>query len=1000
MKENDSDSWAQLTPAALFAHTSAGGQAAGVTEAWKALCYGRRDSNVYDTIAHRIAAATTCRGEVPLQSLAGVRHRRSLESPSRESRRLLHEQAQMRPRALDVPSKNESLRFQGTEDVCEFFVAKESSAGARFAERWLVSLRTPPKILLDHAVARDAPRTLNQQFRFSLPGARWFPLSALISAGRIHRYQNWCDELVADIGPGRLYLFVSHRWRSPKDPDPDGSEASLLAWQLIDHLREAILIADRRGLHTPRMYNPNFNCYVGLAARELSEALIVNLLRPGFDDAGFCALVEETNSLEEELEGDALATAQSDRGLERLRRVLISRPHLATACERICVWYDFGCVPQLPRNRAEQALVEEVLRRLTQIQMVGRTIVLLDEPEEYLARAWCTLEAFSAGAELDLIHTTRRSAIADDEVAAYFGDLLKDRPHIVRRALLDTLLFGKQTPEECFNRLGVAVGQRTDLPLVFDALVRASPPSAFHSDSSAVVTGTLPLPRRADGRVVLPNNGRLLEEIPDAEHATLYWLRSCELNADAIPSEVPASHMDLLPKSGGANQPTAHVFVIASCEGDAALLAAWTRAHIDELERASGTDVFAITWLSEDVAPVGYMPCGALQVVVMDASTLIIVGPQTAIHGSAVVGNLLTAAAAAEKQRFVLFADSCEGNLRRLSQPQKIASEALTIVAVSELIPAPIPGGVFVAALGESDTLLRPRPAPAAVDPIDLEPPPVDLQVLLIQSLWSNDFQRTAVLCHSYPQSICEGFRSWSRVPDELRTSNDATNAYMQAVFRLANIMDSFGFPRPLEQLTAQDNPIARLRKLYAKAAALSERSYYRESSGLLTQCLEELAPLKGSFVANLLPKALGLLGRNWFRAGDLDQARTFTEQALEACVESGDLEGVEIYRANLQVLDRSQAGGDFAPIAEILHAQSLSDQGRFELSNRVLEAHDGGDEYWVAKVRGLMGLNYYWLGNFDAARRFTREAIQVSDAVGDIEGARVYRANLQLLGS
>jgi tetratricopeptide (TPR) repeat protein len=160
-------------------------------------------------------------------------------------------------------------------------------------------------------------------------------------------------------------------------------------------------------------------------------------------------------------------------------------------------------------------------------------------------------------------------------------------------------------------------------------------------------------------------------------------------------------------------------------------------------------------------------------------------------------------------------------------------------------------------------------------------------------------------------------------------------------------------------------------------------------------------------------PKVFGLVGSNFFKLGDRDQALKYTELALNECKRSGDAEGVRVYTENLRVL----SAAIFAESADqesvrlrrirsaIARAQDLSDSARFDLSSSVLDEvlNDiGADKNAAAeyrgKVYGLLGLNSYRLGQIESARSYTEKALEECDTTSDVEGIRVYTANLRTI--
>jgi len=72
-------------------------------------------------------------------------------------------------------------------------------------------------------------------------------------------------------------------------------------------------------------------------------------------------------------------------------------------------------------------------------------------------------------------------------------------------------------------------------------------------------------------------------------------------------------------------RPKAHVAIVASCEGEAVLIADWVDSHRAELETTCGVMVSSRSWLADDVAPVGTLVYGWLARAPVTAPNWIIV---------------------------------------------------------------------------------------------------------------------------------------------------------------------------------------------------------------------------------------------------------------------------------------------------------------------------------------------------------------------------------------
>jgi tetratricopeptide (TPR) repeat protein len=100
------------------------------------------------------------------------------------------------------------------------------------------------------------------------------------------------------------------------------------------------------------------------------------------------------------------------------------------------------------------------------------------------------------------------------------------------------------------------------------------------------------------------------------------------------------------------------------------------------------------------------------------------------------------------------------------------------------------------------------------------------------------------------------------------------------------------------------------IRRTILRAQALTDRFRFDQSTEALGPLLDSLRPLLPATGQSLaepddvrvwyLPRALGLLGSNWFHRGDLPRAQALTAEALEASRALGDRTGVRVYAANL----------------------------------------------------------------------------------------------------
>jgi hypothetical protein len=704
----DISAWESLSPEDLVQDPA---QVYGLPReqaAARALRYARSGpTGSYDEIGFRMLAATPVKGEVPLQTIPGMRLERSNKTrtePSDPVAAVLDEQQKLRHRLIDLPSDSGRFSYR-VEGKLIHFIPGEGNPGA--GEVWTFPLSAPLKMLQDNAIASAAPLLLTQHYRIDVPGSYWLPVTALIQQGRFLRMQNARDALEHEVQAGYFFCFVSHRWLTPVEPDPDGFQAAFLAWQLLSHLCEAVRVARYRGLRQPRTRSAAFGFVIGISGSELAEALIVNVLRTGFDDAVVEPAWEEARSIETLTADYGITAAAADPGLAKLRQLLADRPLLASLLSRVLVWYDYACLPQPPYTPEDEALFRQGLQNLVPIQLLGHTVVLLDEAEDYLSRGWCTLEILvadtTAVSKQLLVGSARRSA-RGGMTEHYFNNLLEDRPHLVWRAVLDTEVLGVQSPDQCLARLDLAVTDPRDLPFIYRGLRTLRAPSKIHVDASELLTGVYPLPVVDGSFAVVPlKNERPVRENEAQDVRTLDWTGAVRLGGGwSLDAGVGTDPFFELPVDGANDKPRCHAVIVASCEGEAVLFSSWLLAHREELEISLSLALQSVSWLAADIAPVGHLVNGALQAVAVDAPVWVIVATGARLTHCGVTGALSGTRAGLGGQTWQLEIDASADNLTPVSGPE---SQARRIALPDAGFPLH-PGGLFRAALLEQ--LLEP----------------------------------------------------------------------------------------------------------------------------------------------------------------------------------------------------------------------------------------------------------------------------------------------------
>jgi tetratricopeptide (TPR) repeat protein len=1018
----DVSDWADVEPAELLLKPSLVLRHPPLEAAARAILYARAAADAsYDEIGFRLRAATpkSSIGYAPLETFATAR--RSHEQAARrqaatEAERVRSEQVMLRHRAIDFEGSGR-MRFAVEGDLVHLMVTADDGT----EEDWTYALSHPPKLLRARAVKQDARQLVAQQLQVDAPGMRWLPMPLLVEAGRFRRMQEWAQQLETTTVPGRYYAFVSHRWLTPAHPDPEGRQAQFVAWQLVAYLCEAIRVAQLRGLHEPGLESAaGFS--IGVQGSDLAESIVVNVLRQALDDQSLQRVGAEAAAIRELTRDHGVTAAAADSGLGNLRAVLTEHPALASLVAQISVWYDYSCLPQPPRTKDEDILFRQGLHALNPCQMLGITVVLLDDAEDYLTRAWCTLEGLVADAfgAIGTLVGSRRPTAATGTVEDWFGDLLQDRPHIVWRALLDTEVLGVQDAQTCLERLSLAATDRDDLPFIYHQLRSLRAPRKVQVDQSEIVTGTLPLPALDDGWVLAAGSGQAMGSPEPHLVGSLDWTDALALSGtESVRQRMIASWS---PRASHADQAdAAHLAIVAACEGEAVLIASWIESRLSELETMLELDVVSISWTASDIAPIGHLAEGTLELRAVEAPVWVLATVRRRLQYDSVTSVIARAVTASGRQLVRLVLDETEDNVELVppgDDDPKTGELGEATVAVDPADAGTWVGGLHRQTLVDILTGRTDEGAPAQkVDgEIQLEGIPLIERDLFQQLLAAQTTEYLKELVSANLQQVLAAFPTWTTVPSPIREDPEAANRYANGLILIAQILDELGHPDPLQALQGDrdSNPIHRWHQAFAQSQVLAEAGRHTESTKVLSSLLSELDHVSGSAVDDLRPKALGMVGTVWFQAGDIGQALLWTRRALEACLASGDREGVATYRESLQVLEAlhlpavdPEAGARLLECRRLIAAaQSASDGFDYAESNQALGdalaiISEGGERLrasFAGKIYGLRGWNYHYQGDDAAARADTERALAECRTTSDPNGVRVYTANLKFL--
>jgi hypothetical protein len=674
----------------------------------RALAYAHAtDARSYDEIGARLAAAIPSTDVAPLQTVPGARRDRTRAERTRADprvQRAMHEQTQLRHRPIDLAAAG-SYRYRFDGKLIHFTRVWSDGSGGERTDDWSFPLTAPPPVLLDGAVAQDAARLAAQLLRVRVPAAHWLPLSTVIRSASFPRMQDCRADLVQDMRPGFFYCFVSHRWLTPVAPDPDGRQARFTAWQLVAHLCEAVRVAALRGLHTPRLGHPRWGFVVGPAGSELAESFVVNVLRHALDEDRLRMAFDEVETVAADTADHGVEQARHDVGLHRLTALLAERPMVRSLVDRIRVWYDYSCLPQAPREPADELLFRQGLEHLQACQMLGRTVLLLDDAEDYLSRAWCTLEALVADSttgDADLLIGSERPQNSGRGIELFLTNLMLDRPHIAWRAVLDTEVFRIQTPAECLARLALTATDPGDLPFIYRRLRELRAPTRVHTDGSELSTGVFPVPVTGEGAVVIPvSTSHALHGPMDPEPSSLDWTGALNLDS-AWGDGHDAANFPPLQRLGVAGG--GHVAVLGASEGEAVLFTAWVLDHRDELEAVIGTAVGSVSWIASDIAAVGEMSCGTLRAEPIKAPLWVLVGASMRLGHGVVAPAIRNALVYAGVPHVEVSIDRAENGVIRTGPGARSAAagDAPKAKELPAGTPLPVhPGGLLRAVLAQ-----------------------------------------------------------------------------------------------------------------------------------------------------------------------------------------------------------------------------------------------------------------------------------------------------------
>jgi hypothetical protein len=1023
----DTSDWDEMSPEDLMFDQSKVRAYPSCLAGARALKYSRGGkSALYDDIGFRVYVTIPRRGTTALRTIPRMHMERTIADRTQKSalvQKVRRQSKSLQHRYLTLP-RDGTFSFEVTPNgLVEFKQGKQESV--------LMSLTDAPEMLAPFAEDWDETKIVAQHLhQLEMQGTIWLPLTVLIRTGRFMMMQDFRSDLVRSISPGCFYLFLSHRWLSSEQPDPDSLQARFAAWQIVVHLCEAIYVANLRGLNVTRKKMVRFGqAAFGIAGSELAEALIVNVLRPALNNESLAHTLKEVESLDEFIDDYGVSGARDDMGLRKLNAIVESRPNFKALLEKIYVWYDYSCLPQKPRSPEDETLFQKGLAELLLTQLLGRTAILLDKVDDYFSRAWCLYECITADSvsNMDLLvasSLTSSSWSTGGEFA--FWDLFQFRPHIVWRAILDTEIFAVQAADVCMTRLGLSSADPNDTLIIYRKLKELPAPRKVSIDPGELITGIFPLPVVSGAKKVLMSREfhKNLKDTRAVKKLTLDWTKVMQIETGWSSGQCDAAILPFLTfdRNVGLEQSwsPAHIAVVGGSEGEAVLFTNWVVRHRDDLERALEVRTTSISWLSSDIAPVGHCVLGTLRAVAVDALVWIIVSLKSRIQQCSVTNGLIETVAAANLQYVTIAVDVNINNVACvpvLDKTRKIPPDGFDVIDIEANGSVEHVGGLFSSSV--INNLLKPAHSPTQQNRVSVIP--VDYDILegerlrdqLFTAFYHDRRDEFAHTCQSRRSTVLSGFSLWTRIPEAMRNDAPKIQQYAKMLLVIAEVFERAGYPELMASLTGgRDNPIINWQDRLASAAEMSDIGDYEKSTTILKAIMHDMEGCSGSGIDDLLPKVLGRLGSNAFYMDDMATALAYTKRALEACGRTEDHEGVRIYRDNLQIFETVgilSSGNESAVylssvIDSIENAQRLSDKGRYMKSNVTLQKllmslsknkTQSGNAY-RGKIYGLMGSNYFKLGDGKQAQKLMNMALKECKRVEDGYGSKVYAFNLE----
>jgi len=182
-----------------------------------------------------------------------------------------------------------------------------------------------------------------------------------------------------------------------------------------------------------------------------------------------------------------------------------------------------------------------------------------------------------------------------------------------------------------------------------------------------------------------------------------------------------------------------------------------------------------------------------------------------------------------------------------------------------------------------------------------------ELRDVLFDAVAASDTRLVKKLTATHLERIIALVPRWKVLPPTVRSDPAQTKWWAEGVIAVASAAAALGNDSLILQLqgTPEENVLVFWRDAFLAAQADENAGNHASAIKTLEQILEKTIGLTGTAVDDLLPKTYGLLGTAYHRAGHKERAHAATSRAKELCARVNDREGVQIYTANLQMIEQ-----------------------------------------------------------------------------------------------